>query len=148
MWYLDLFIAVTLVFIVSVVYIQHMSQSRGIQTDLLSKAQTMSGLLMSPGYPLNWNTSTVVIPGVVNDYHINQTKLNSLYDLPHKDLVYLFQVENNVYIYLEQNANPIIVIGKNATGKEPTSLAQNIAHVQRVALYNNKPAILHVITWA
>lgn len=144
---MDVFIAVVVILVACAMYIDHLNEIRPGKFSLLTKAQTVSGLLMSPGYPEGWDQTTVVVPGIVQEYEIDETRIFELYSLGHSKLVALFQVENNVQIYLVQDNAVISISGMEWAGRPPGANARDIAHVERVVLYQKRPAVLHVVTW-
>jgi len=146
-WYLDVFIALSIITLTGFFYMQHIDTVESPRYDHIEKAQTISGLLMSPGYPLDWDISTVTVPGVVHDYRVNMAKLADLYSMSHLQLAVLFQTDHNIYIYLEQDGSNIIADDKSHAGRLPNN-PSDVAHIRRILLFEEKPAIMHVVVWS
>lgn len=146
-WYIDVFIAVSVLILVSLLYFNHISSTTSFADPLEQDALAIAGLLMSPGFPADWTASTVIVPGVVDNYRLNEQKVGQLFSMNLAQLQGMFQTTHNIYIYFRQDGVLLPINGTEYAGRPPTSIARDIAHVQRVALYEEFPVTMHVVVW-
>jgi len=117
----------------------------------------LSGALLSPGYPKNWNSSDVLMPGIAENNRINNTKLMTYSDLEYGKAKTLLHVTTD-YIFFIQNSTGIINTGRcvygynistdaNCTPLLDTINYENLAKIDRMVIYNSTVVILTIYAW-
>jgi len=111
--------------------------------------------ILSQGYPKNWNSSNVIIPGILSNNEINQTKLQNLYQMIYLQNGYektkkLFDTGYDYYFFLDENMtiNSISIegIGKPSVAKDNIS-AKNLIKITRFVIYQNRTTPLYLYIW-
>jgi hypothetical protein len=111
--------------------------------------------LISEGYPSDWSSSNVITIGITTDSKINQTKLETLYQMIYTQNNYtktknLFNTQYDYYFFLDQNmtvsAGSIEGIGKPGTTKQNIN-ASNLIKLTRFTIYQNKTTPLYLYIW-
>jgi len=82
-WGLDALVA-TVIFSIAMLlfffYTVNFNDEAGNKIDSLQQeANSIFGVILSEGSPVNWNNQNVISPGILNDGRVNDTKLESLY---------------------------------------------------------------------
>ncbi len=111
--------------------------------------------LMSPGYPLEWNSSNVVTLGISSEDKINETKLQKLHEIIYTENNYtitknIFNTQYEYYFFLEQNMtiNSIEVEGIGKPGATRNNIdARNLIKITRFTVYQNKTTPLYIYIW-
>ena len=91
-------------------------QDETLLDDLLIDAKSISGSLMSQGYPYNWIEDNVVRIGISNDNRINETKLEQFSRIPYNNSRKLFGTAYNYYVYFRDRNNNIIPFNESLEG--------------------------------
>ncbi len=71
---ITLSIFLTLIMLISIL-------TRQPQPRTLDTAESIANILLQEGQPAGWNTSSVIIPGILSNERLNQTKLTMLEEL-------------------------------------------------------------------
>ncbi len=151
-WGFDLMIA-SIIFITGIVsfYIYTLNASEEAET-ILNKLEyegdIITNSLLLEGSPKNWTPANVLVPGIISNNKINQTKIDLFYNLTKFDYIKtksLLNVKHDFYIYFSRNitANGEEIAG---FGKLPES-PKNLVKIERIVIYNNKPIILNLEIW-
>ena len=147
-WSLDLMVA-TIIFSVALAsfYFYTVNEHSGYE------GRSLSNILLSDGYPEDWNSTNVVEMGILTNGKINQTKLEAFYNFVQLDYPQTKLVLNTAYDYyffLDQNMtiNSVEVegIGKPGVTKD-TIVAKNLIKISRVTIYQNKPIGAQLYIW-
>lgn len=125
----------------------------------------LSNNLINPGYPENWNSSTVIIPGIAQNNRINLTKLEEFNNMSYSRTKTLFQISHE-YIFFFENASGIINVTIDETGQTKCMFGyaisvnstcdpqlelidyENLIKIKRVAIYNSTLVTLVVYQWS
>jgi len=91
-------------------------QDEALLDDLLIDAKTISGSLMSMGYPYNWSKDNVVRIGISDDNRINETKLEQFSRIPYKDSRKLFGTIYDYYVFFRDRNNNIMPFNESLEG--------------------------------
>ena len=111
--------------------------------------------LLSSGYPDNWNSQTAITIGITTEEKINQTKLETLYQMVYIQNNYtktknLFNTIYDYYFFLDQNitisSGPIEGIGKPGITKNNIN-ATDLIKITRYTIYQNKTTPLYLSIW-
>ena len=91
-------------------------QDEALLDDLLIDAKSISGSLMSQGYPYNWIEDNVVRIGITSDNRINETKLEQFSRIPYNNSRKLFGTAHDYYVYFRDRNNNIIPFNESLEG--------------------------------
>ncbi|MCX6710903.1 MAG: hypothetical protein NTZ02_02325 [Candidatus Woesearchaeota archaeon] len=146
-WSLDFIVAVVFFAIALTIYFKYAGsifdeQELDLEGLRIEAASISSGLL-TPGYPQNWNESTVSRIGISDDgNNINSEKLQNFLALSsdYERTKKLFSVTNDFYILLRSNSTIIAQAGVNKS-------ANLIATAEKIVLYNNTLSRLSVYSF-
>jgi len=126
--------------------------------DKLYKDNTfISRSLISPGYPSDWNETTVVVPGIVDNYRLNLSKLQR-YDTTDYEATKVFFHTNANYAFAFSDANGIlnltscvhgfdISVDSNCKPQTNTLNAENIVRTDRYIIYNSSIIQMTIYSW-
>ena len=158
-WGLDILVGMTLFLIGIIVFFVYSLNQPGEAQDnfelLFHDGKIIADNLMSPGYPLNWNSSNVITLGISSDDKINETKLERLYEIIYTENNYsltknIFNTQYEYYFFLEQNMtiNSVEIggIGKPGATKDNID-AKNLIKITRFTIYQNKTTSLYIYIW-
>ena len=91
-------------------------QDEALLNDILIDAKSISGSLMSMGYPYNWTKDNVVRIGITNNNRINETKLEQFSKIPYKDSRKLFGTAYDYYVFFRDRNNNIMPFNESLEG--------------------------------
>ena len=151
-WGFDLMIA-SIIFISGIVVFYLYSLNLPNETEDIINALTyegnlIAGALLSNGFPSNWDEGNVIIPGILTNNRINQTKLEEFYDLSinnYGKTKSLFNIKYEYYIIPSEN----FTINQNqisAIGQAPQN-QKNLIKITRITIYKEKPITLNIHIW-
>jgi len=117
----------------------------------------LSDRLLSEGYPPDWNTTNVILPGIAENNRINATKLSRFKNLDYYHAKTLMHMTSD-YIFFIRNSTDIInisqcVYGYNLTTDENctpmlgTITYNNLARIDRLIIYNSTVISLTIYAW-
>ncbi|MBM3234415.1 hypothetical protein FJZ19_04970 [Candidatus Pacearchaeota archaeon] len=109
--------------------------------------------LLSEGTPKDWNSSNVVIMGILSDNKINETKIERFYNISILNYEFtktLFNTRFDYFFFLTDNISlsdgETRGIGK--VGTDPASIsAKNLVKITRFVSYKNKPQTFYLYIW-
>ncbi len=151
-WSIDLIIAVT-IFLTGIIffYVYTLNYGNDADTTLVEMqydAEHIADIVRSAGYPKNWSPGEVNIPGIIDEGHINESKLSKLALLTEQDYQRTKALFATSYNWFINFSEPMIIgnvtyasIGQTSTN--PTELFR----VQRITIYRNKPVIMNIYIW-
>ena len=171
-WGFDLMIAMTIFIIgITVFYfyaLNYPSEGSDTLDNLFYDGTVISDLLLTEGFPRDWNETNVIQLGILSDNKVNLTKLERLYNLtwdhdagPSGELDQigytrtkgLFNIRFEYFFNFSKNMDTIDpargtvpYIGKHYefdAGVEP----ENLIKVTRFTIYDNKPSTLNIFIW-
>jgi len=117
--------------------------------DLLAQAQSISSSLMSTGYPVDWNSSTVEKIGLTNGRgRLNDQKLSMFANISYQDARTLFNIRSEYYMFLEdENGTRILIDGEQGIGSN-FSNAKKLVKSIRYPIYNSEIIRMVIYAWA
>jgi hypothetical protein len=137
-WSLDLLIA-GIIFLVGIVVlynyaINYSSQSKGNLDELFYEGNLASGLILS-GEDF----------GILSNGIVNQTKLETFYNLDNSTKKSVLGVKYNFYFAMDEleiNGTP-----RNYVGMMNSSQVENLIQITRLTVYKNKPIKFQLFAW-
>jgi len=158
-WTMDFIIGITLFIIVMLLSVRILLTIYPSQEHIrvYRDAVQLSDSLLSPGYPVNWNTSNVILPGIADNNRINNTRLKSFKDMNYQHTKTLLHVTSD-FIFFISNSTTIINTGQCLYGYNLTSEANckpilttedydTLARIDRMVIYNSTVYTLTVYAW-
>jgi len=150
MWGFDLVVAIT-IFLIGVIAayiyaINFLNESQETLDDLFYGGNLVSGLILSEGTPVNWDTENVEIPGILTNKQINQSKLENFYILAenYPNLKNLLNTKYQFYF----NFTNIKIQGESIPGMgKPIENPQNLIQIERFTIYEDKPVKFTLFMW-
>lgn len=117
----------------------------------------VSRSLVSPGYPVDWNETTVIVPGIVDNSRLNLTKLQR-YDATDYEATKVFFHTNANYAFTFSDANGILnltscvhgynlAVDSNCNPQTSTLAAENIVRTDRYIIYNSSIIQMTIYSW-
>jgi len=125
--------------------------------NLYRQTSQLSSSLVSSGHPVDWNASSVIIPGIADNNRINSTKLNRFDNLNYGKGKVLLHTTNE-YIFYFKNKTSIINYSKCVRGYnistnnncEPdfTNVSvSNLVKFERLVILNSTLVSMVVYSW-
>ena len=160
-WGLDAMVAF-IIFIASIIffffYIINFNDDAGNNIDSLQEeGNSILRILLTEGYPYNWDVQNVISPGVISEERVNSTKVYYLYQISlinYTRLKTLLNTRKDFYIYFDfpLNASGNLIGGFGKTGINETNIFQNenpdnLVKVERATIYENKPGKFNLYVW-
>ena len=117
----------------------------------------IADLLVDEGYPSDWNSSTVVVPGVCTNFRLDKSKLVELDGIDYGRTKTLFHTEGD-YLFFFKNKTEIMNIS-NCTYGFPISVNSScdpqldtisydhLSITERMIIYNSSVIKLVVYSW-
>lgn len=127
-------------------------QDETLLDDLLIDAKSISGSLMSQGYPYNWTEDNVVRIGISDNNRINETKLEQFSGIPYNNSRKLFGTAYDYYVYFRDRNNNIILegIGKpgvNSTNIQTVENPKKLVKVTRLVIKKSDIVKMVIYLW-
>jgi len=168
-WGFDLLIAVTIFIIgISVFYfyaINYPTEGTDTLETLNYEGEVIADLLLSEGFPRDWNESIVIQIGILSGEKVNFTKLGRLYNMtinetqagkPFDIVGYdrtrgLFNTRFQYFINFSKEMDGVVDegivthIGRNYRGESINP--KNLFKVTRFTIYDNKPTSMNIFIW-
>lgn len=151
-WGIDLMVA-SMMFIGGIVVFYLYSLNAADQTEEVLNKLSYDGnliakIILSEGFPKNWDEQNVVTPGILTENKIDQNKLEQLYNLSqnqYERTKYLLNTNYNYYIFLSEK---ITINGeeKDGIGSLPQN-PTNLVKINRITIYKEKPVNLNIYVW-
>lgn len=128
--------------------INTIDETDSVMNKLSYDGNIIANILLLEGTPKNWTESTVISPGILSKNKINQTKIDSFYNLTQNNYnktKILLNTRYNFYISFSKNitANGLLIQG---IGRAPVN-QKNLIKIERVAIYNNQPLTMNIEVW-
>ncbi len=167
-WSLDLIVAVTIfIFGLIGIYLYALNinyHPEDIQNLMYKEGDLISSLILSEGYPENWETDNVKVPGILTNNLIDKAKIVNLYELSRTNEDYemlrdLLDTKYDFYINFNRdiiiNGESVSGIGKPGINLDKTSSGyfinvenpEFVIKVTRITIYENKPIRLDFYVW-
>ena len=156
----------TIIFVIYIVLNQvPLLEAEAKSQNLKSVSYQISEMLVSDrGYPENWETDNVKVPGILTNNLIDKAKIVNLYELSRTnedyemlrdllDTIYDFYINFNRDIII--NGESVSGIGKPGINLDKTSSGyfinvenpEFVIKVTRITIYENKPIRLDFYVW-
>jgi len=111
--------------------------------------------LLSPGFPENWNSSVVVVPGLTSNNRINISKIEMLDSFDYGRLKSLLQLTGEIWFYFKNSSGLIEINGACVRGftydgcsvPEVSSYYKDVAWVERIVVLNSEIVSMVVVVW-
>jgi hypothetical protein len=121
--------------------------------DVKKESERVSSILLSEGFPSNWNSSLVTSPGLLSEHRINVSKLEEFDSLQYDKVKSLMSVHNNFVFYFENTSGIMNVSGKCFRGYDFSGCDvfdfnyENLAKTERIVILNSKIILMVVLSW-
>ncbi len=158
-WTIDFLVGLTLFIIVSLITVKIAISAYPSQDNIqvYRDAVHLSDALLSQGYPINWDTNTVLLPGMGYNNRIDTTLLVKFSDLDYYRTKTLLHVDSDYIFFIHNGTNVLtgercvygynITTDVNCTPLLTTIDYANLAKIDRLIIYNSSVAIMTVYTW-
>jgi hypothetical protein len=160
-WELDLVIAITIFFVVGVLFYTYSTNLQGNQGEqlhsLTEEAQSLSHQLVSSGYPSNWTgSSNVLLAGLTDgNKRLQSHKVQGLNNLDYATLKHMTGSNRDFLVFFEDNGELLEINGVNEIGKpgitheniNVTENPNNIIKIERLLFYNASFITMVVYVW-
>ncbi len=124
---------------------------------LYREAVYFSDNIVSSGYPGNWTTGLVMLPGVVDDSRLNVSKLQQFSQMDYYATKSLFHITSD-YIFFIQNATSTmnmsrcvygynILVSSNCSFDINTVSHKNLVRIDRIVAYNSTLVRMVIYAW-
>jgi hypothetical protein len=122
----------------------------------------ISKMILSEGYPPDWNSTNVLKIGILSSNKIDETKLWMFYNLTkdnagYKNSKHIFNTKYDYYFFLVPSIKPISPldpeldgIGKPGLDRNtiiPIENPKNLIKVTRFTIYKDQPVTAYVYIW-
>ena len=164
MWGMDFIIGLFLFIIVLLLSVKLLMDLHPSEDHIIvyRDAVHISDTLLTSGYPSNWTSSDVIVPGIAANNRLNLTQLSSFKDMDYYHAKTLFHVTSD-FVFFIRNSTSIINVtlsnstrcmyGYNITVNSSCSPVitsvdyENLVRIDRLILYNSKVVTLTVYAW-
>lgn len=134
-------------------------------TNLINEAKIVSEILMTQGYPYNWEAGNVEKVGIINsEARIDNNKLEAFANLSHEnydnsrflfginyDFIVFFEDKNNNIIPITTHNSTVAAIGKSGVDSANIGAVEdikNLVKIERHIIYDSKIARMTVYVWS
>ena len=151
-WGFELFIAIAL-FLAALITLYFyslnlQSSKEKVHESLSYDGNVIADSLLSEGYPKDWNANNVVIPGLLSNNKINETKLEYFNDLATSDYNRTKAILKTKYNFYLNLTDKMIIDGNEVSGIGlPPSNTKNLIKLTRFTIYKEKPTTLIIEVW-
>ncbi len=154
---IDLMIAMIIFSIGIIVFlIYSVNYSKNLKENyetLAYEGKIVSNIILSEGYPTEWNSENVVRIGILTENKIDQRKLEEFYNLVQTNYTRTKRLLNTRYDYYFL-VNRKIIIGSEEIegfGKPDVDFrninSKNLVKITRASIYKNKIVTVYVYVW-
>jgi len=145
-WGIDATIAVTIFIIgIFIFYIYSINTENKSTIEKLSyDGKVVMDSILSDGYPLNWDSTSVIKIGILSQNKINEAKLQNFYNLEYSKTRKLFNTRYNYYFFLSEN---MYINGNVVEGIGNQGANKNLIKITRFTIYRNKPVTAYLYIW-
>lgn len=143
-WGTDLVLAVAIfsVSLIAVYFyaINDSSESEEVMNSLFYDGSKISDMILSEGYPSDWDGANVLQIGVVTGGKINQTKLEKFKTLDYQRTKILFNTQYEYYFFVDN------FVSETSVGDISYENSKNLIKITRIVVYNDTivPAYLYI----
>lgn len=125
--------------------------------NLYDDAVYVSNILIESGYPLDWNETNVILPGVADAHRLNITKLKSYSNLSYEHTKILLHIPSDYIFYFQNKTHNLnlssctygypIVSDINCTPQLTSITYKNLVKTQRLLAFNGTILTMVLYTW-
>lgn len=120
-WYADLIISLLIFVATLTVYYSHtyntQNNEQSSMQNIVSDAKAGSAYLAGPGYPENWNSSSVAILGLTDgNGRVQAPKLEALSSIPYSSARSLLNTKYDFFLYFAGQSDCLIEISSGVYG--------------------------------
>ena len=106
-WYMDVMFALVIFSTALILFfkadINFLDSQEDILDDMDREARLLSDSIISSGYPQGWEESNVIEIGLIDDYRINETKLEYLGRIGYNETKSMLRTKYEYYLVFEDN---------------------------------------------
>jgi len=118
----------------------------------------ISNVLIDSGYPADWNSTNVILPGIANDHELNISKLKNYSLLSYENSKILLHITSE-YVFFFKNKTDVqnftsctygYPVDLNITSCEPDLTLipyKNLVKTQRLLAYDGSIVTMIIYTW-
>ncbi len=116
------------------------------------EARAISDNLMTEGLPTDWNSTNVLLPGILTDKKLSISKLQSLKELGYNNVSGLLNARKNFYFYFANSSSILNITfcgfgAINETCSPPEINSKNIVRLDRIVLHEQKAVKMVMLVW-
>lgn len=125
-----------------------LSEEQSNLDDLMADAKQISNVLVSPGYPDPWNTTSVQRIGITDGTpRVSSTKLQQFGQMDYQTTRQLFHTPYEYAVYFRQGSmNVTLPNSQTFIGREPAN-ATDVVITVRFVIYNSTLTQMEVRVW-
>jgi hypothetical protein len=151
-WGLDIIIASGLFMIALILFyfyaINYSNEAGKSYDDLIYQGNVVADTILSEGFPEDWTNSTVIVPGVLVEGRIDDSKLELFYNLTNNDYNRTLKLLNTNYNFFMNLSTGIVINGNYVDGIGTLSAnPDNLIRIDRFIIYKDNPAVLSLYIW-
>lgn len=157
-WYYDLFFGIVIFILVFSIFMKsatNINDSEGeTSKNLENSGKLFSNILLSEGYPNNWNSSSVVQIGLLTDERIDSRKLANLSSMNYTTVKNLFRLREDYYFWFENASGTITINGIEGYGKVgitesnlTSDSPNNLLRIVRLSVYDSQVVRMVICLW-
>lgn len=130
-WYMDFVIALLLFTFTLVIYFSYINnfqkQDEGLLDELVTDAKTISSSLVLSGFPTDWDNSSVVRIGLIDNEKLNSTKIKSFKKISYSSTKKRFSTPYDYFVFfVNDNSEVLNVNGVCGVGSPLVNTTYNI----------------------
>ena len=156
-FYIDLFLGTT-IFLIGLTLLMKTSLNLDASEEELynrikMEGSLLSNMLLSEGYPNDWNRTTVRQIGILSGNQIDEDKVEELKALDYANTKNLFRTGFDYYFFLYNGTDNISISGVSGIGHnqaqpfDPPDTANNIFRINRFTIYDDSIVNLVILIW-
>ncbi len=119
-WIFDYLAAFLMFFFLLIISISLLSSidARSEYEDISREVDLVSSALMSEGFPINWTSSSVILPGLLRNNRLDHDKLAEFDSIDYARSKALLHVRGDYFFYFKDSSGVMNVSGKCIRGYE------------------------------
>lgn len=146
-WSFDLMIGVT-IFVAALSLLFFYSINYKAETEDILNAMQYDGnaaadILLSEGYPQNWNQTNVIVPGILSNNRINENKLRNFSKIIYEKQRSLMHTSYNFCFNFSDSLPTDMPSCIGQYNNNPN----NLFLISRIVIYQNKSSMLNLYIW-
>ncbi len=164
-WYIDFVIAIAIFTVAFVIFINASSDILDRENDEFSiiadDSGRISNMLMTKGYPENWDNNTVQILGIMEKNRVNETKLLMAANTSYDKARTLFATKYEYFVFFKDKDDNVLNLGGFCGFGSPLQIqiiserycanftvnSGKIAQAERLAIYKSQVARMVTYVW-